>query len=80
VRYPVHALWPILNKVTWLVDKEAAKSLWFRWFGVGGKTGRYLIVDRPRTSFLLLLLLLKFTTLQIPSTARQTLGDLFLIS
>ena len=27
VRYPVHALWPILNKVTWLVDKEAAKSL-----------------------------------------------------
>ncbi len=27
VRYPIHTLWPILNKVTWLVDKEAAKSL-----------------------------------------------------
>jgi 6-phosphogluconolactonase len=27
VHYPIHALWPILNKVTWLVDKEAAKSL-----------------------------------------------------
>jgi 6-phosphogluconolactonase len=27
VRYPIHVLWPILDKVTWLVDKEAAKSL-----------------------------------------------------
>ncbi len=27
VRYPIHALWPILDKVTWLVDSEAAKSL-----------------------------------------------------
>jgi 6-phosphogluconolactonase len=27
VQYPIHALWPILDKVTWLVDKEAAKSL-----------------------------------------------------
>ena len=27
VRYPIHALWPILDKVTWLVDREAAKSL-----------------------------------------------------
>lgn len=27
VRYPIHALWPVLDKVTWLVDKEAAKSL-----------------------------------------------------
>ncbi len=27
VRYPIHALWPILDKVTWLVDKEAAKLL-----------------------------------------------------
>ena len=27
VRYPIHALWPILNKVTWLVDKDAAKAL-----------------------------------------------------
>ncbi len=27
VRYPIHALWPILDKVTWLVDKEAAKAL-----------------------------------------------------
>lgn len=27
VHYPIHALWPILDKVTWLVDKEAAKSL-----------------------------------------------------
>jgi 6-phosphogluconolactonase len=27
VRYPIHVLWPILNKVTWLVDAEAAKLL-----------------------------------------------------
>ncbi len=27
VRYPIHVLWPILDKVTWLVDKEAAKLL-----------------------------------------------------
>jgi len=27
VRYPIHVLWPILNKVTWLVDKNAAKLL-----------------------------------------------------
>ncbi|MBN1806283.1 MAG: 6-phosphogluconolactonase [Sedimentisphaerales bacterium] len=27
VHYPIHALWPVLDKVTWLVDKEAAKSL-----------------------------------------------------
>lgn len=27
VCYPIHAIWPILDKVTWLVDSEAAKSL-----------------------------------------------------
>ena len=27
VRYPIHVLWSILDKVTWLVDAEAAKSL-----------------------------------------------------
>ncbi len=27
VRYPIHALWPILDKVTWVVDSDAAKSL-----------------------------------------------------
>ncbi len=27
VRYPIHHLWPILNKVTWLVDSAAAKLL-----------------------------------------------------
>jgi len=27
VRYPIHTLWPILDKVTWLVDSKAAKSL-----------------------------------------------------
>jgi len=27
VRYPIHALWPALDKVTWLVDKDAAKYL-----------------------------------------------------
>lgn len=27
VRYPVHVLWPVLNKVTWLVDKDASKLL-----------------------------------------------------
>jgi 6-phosphogluconolactonase len=27
VKYPVHTLWPILHKVTWLIDSEAAKYL-----------------------------------------------------
>jgi len=27
VRFPIHTLWPALNKVTWLVDSEAAKFL-----------------------------------------------------
>jgi 6-phosphogluconolactonase len=27
VLYPIHALWPILSKVTWLVDSQAAKLL-----------------------------------------------------
>lgn len=27
VRYPIHVLWPILNKITWLIDSEAAKLL-----------------------------------------------------
>jgi 6-phosphogluconolactonase len=27
VRYPIHALWPVLDRVAWLVDKEAAKYL-----------------------------------------------------
>ncbi len=27
VRYPIHTLWPILDKVTWLVDNKAAKFL-----------------------------------------------------
>jgi 6-phosphogluconolactonase len=27
VRYPIHAIWPVLDKVTWLVDSEAAESL-----------------------------------------------------
>lgn len=27
VRYPIHTLWPILDKVTWLVDSQAAKLL-----------------------------------------------------
>jgi 6-phosphogluconolactonase len=27
VRYPIHVLWPILDKVTWLIDKDAAKLL-----------------------------------------------------
>ena len=26
-RYPVHALWAILDKVTWLIDRDAAKFL-----------------------------------------------------
>ena len=26
-QYPIHALWPILDKVTWLVDHDAAKFL-----------------------------------------------------
>ena len=27
VRYPIHALWPVLDRVTWLVDSTAAQSL-----------------------------------------------------
>ena len=27
VRYPIHVLWPVLDKVTWLIDSEAAKLL-----------------------------------------------------
>jgi len=27
VRYPIHILWPVLDKVTWLVDADAAKLL-----------------------------------------------------
>ena len=27
VHYPIHALWPVLDKVTWLVDRAAAQSL-----------------------------------------------------
>ena len=27
VRFPIHILWPILDKVTWLVDSKAAKLL-----------------------------------------------------
>ena len=27
VRYPIHILWPVLDRVTWLVDSAAAKSL-----------------------------------------------------
>ena len=27
VRYPIHTLWPVLDKVTWLADSEATKLL-----------------------------------------------------
>ena len=27
VRYPIHVLWPVLDRVTWLVDSTAAQSL-----------------------------------------------------
>ena len=27
VRYPIHILWPVLSRVTWLVDSDAAKAL-----------------------------------------------------
>jgi 6-phosphogluconolactonase len=27
VLYPVHAIWPILDKVTWLIDRDAARFL-----------------------------------------------------
>lgn len=27
IKYPVHTLWPILNKVTWIVDSDAGKYL-----------------------------------------------------
>lgn len=37
-QYPVHALWPVLDKVTWMVDRDAAKFLpsWIFW--KGGRT------------------------------------------
>lgn len=27
VRYPIHLLWPVLDKILWLVDREAARDL-----------------------------------------------------
>lgn len=27
VRYPIHILWPVLNKIVWLVDRDAAKAI-----------------------------------------------------
>ena len=27
VRYPIHALWPVLDKITWLIDRDAAKKI-----------------------------------------------------
>ncbi len=27
VRYPIHALWPALDKITWLIDRDAAKAI-----------------------------------------------------
>ena len=27
VRYPIHTIWPVLDKVTWLIDKDAASDL-----------------------------------------------------
>ena len=27
IRYPIHSLWPVLDKVTWLVDSKAAQAL-----------------------------------------------------
>jgi 6-phosphogluconolactonase len=27
VRYPIHALWPVLDKITWLIDSKAARAL-----------------------------------------------------
>jgi len=27
VRFPIHALWPVLDKVTWLIDQQAAKEM-----------------------------------------------------
>jgi len=27
IRYPAHALWPVLDRITWLVDKDTAKLL-----------------------------------------------------
>ena len=27
VRYPIHALWPALDKITWLIDRQAAREI-----------------------------------------------------
>jgi 6-phosphogluconolactonase/glucosamine-6-phosphate isomerase/deaminase len=27
VRYPIHVLWPVLEKVLWLVDRDAAAAI-----------------------------------------------------
>jgi 6-phosphogluconolactonase/glucosamine-6-phosphate isomerase/deaminase len=27
VRYPIHVLWPVLDKIVWLVDRDAAQAI-----------------------------------------------------
>jgi 6-phosphogluconolactonase len=27
VRYPIHVLWPVLHKIVWLVDRDAAQAI-----------------------------------------------------
>jgi 6-phosphogluconolactonase len=27
VRYPIHVLWPALDRITWLVDRDAAQGI-----------------------------------------------------
>jgi len=27
IKYPIHVLWPVLDKVTWLVDRDAARDI-----------------------------------------------------
>jgi 6-phosphogluconolactonase len=48
IRYPVHALWPVLDRMTWLIDERAATFLPHRSYreGLNLKTA----TDRGRRS------------------------------
>ena len=40
IHYPIHTLWPVLNKITWFVDRDAASFLDSQFFSsIDGRTG-----------------------------------------
>lgn len=48
VQYPIHAIWPILDKVTWVVDRSAAKFLLPR--HLPNKLGRFAVYRASKAS------------------------------